>query len=308
MEETEVQSTEVAVDEAPQAPVTEQAAPQEATGTVEATTEAPQYVPDFKYKVKNEEFEFDEWAKPFIKDKSVEDNFRNLYSQVKAFETVKEARDRIQSQFEDVNGNYSEIMNSIDVLRDHVRVNDFESFFKDLGIPIERVQQWMYQHLQAGSLPPEQRNQYVQSLNATREANQLRRENLELTTRQEEMQVQAREAELDRVLQDPQVNELMQSFDRKIGRVGAFRNEVVNYAAGRSYTTGEDLTAQDAVNAIVAIMGGHGAAAQAQPQVVAPQSKPVIPNITGNNASPVRKAPKSIDEMRQFAKEKYGEY
>jgi hypothetical protein len=52
---------------------------------------------------------------------------------------------------------------------------------------------------------------------------------------------------------------------------------------------------------------GNGAGTPpAQPQAVAPEQKPVIPNIQGRGTSPVRKVPKSIDDMRAMYDEKYG--
>ena len=320
--------------EQPQAPVESTEAPQESPAPSEAEVQqdalasakaneitegghdpqgyAEGYVPDLKYRIKNNEFAFDEWSHPFIKDKETEENFRQLYTAAKALDGVKESRDRIQSEFDQVSTSHREVLDSISRLRDTVQNRDFENFFKQLNIPKDWVQKWMVQDLQRAQMTPEQREQYDQRWSTVREASDLRRENEYLSQQNEEMTAQAHERELDRVLQDPSTNQFMQSYDARQGRVGAFRDAVINYAVGHYQASGTDMTAQEAVSAILSFSGAQpqqaGAAApQAQPQVVAPQQKPVIPNIQGRSSSPVKKVPKSIEELRRQVHERFGD-
>lgn len=297
--------------ETPQESTAPVEAPQETTETpVEASTEETPYEPNYKYNIKDQEFEMDEWSRPLIKDKDTEAKFRDLYTSSRALDTVKESRDRLQSEYEQVNGSYKELTDSLDILRGHVKNNDYQSFFQALGIETKTVQNWMLQHLQAEQMPPEQQQQYNQHLDAVRRATELERENQHLTAQQEQFAVQQREHELSQALQEPQVNQLMRDYDARQGRVGAFREEVLTYALGKYNATGEDVSAQDAVMAIAGFMGVNNQVGaqtpQAQPQVVAPQNNPTIPNIQGRNTSPVRKAPKSIEEMKEMYEQRFG--
>jgi len=304
MEDMETQSAE-----APQE-TAETAAPEtpaEATPDVAAAieSEATQYEPNYKFNVKDQEMEFDEWSRGLIKDKDTEEKFRDVFTKAYALDGIKESREKLQGEYESVHSHYKEINDSINILRDHVGNRDFDSFLKALNIPKEWVQQWMYQDLQRGQLPAEQQAQYDQGLQARREAAELRRTNEQLTAQQEQMQRQAVEAELQAELQAPEVNQFMRDFDARKGQVGAFRETLRAYAIGQYHATGRDLTAKEAIGELMSFASNQVGAQtpQAQSQVVAPQQKPVIPNIQGRNSSPVKKAVRSIEELKAYAKE-----
>jgi len=313
MEDMEIESTETSQETvettAPETPV--ETASEVATETQGTDGEVTEYAPNFKFNIKDQEYEMDEWVRGMVKDKDTEDKFRDVFTKAYALDGIKESREKLQNEYEGVNKNYSEINQSLDILRDHVGNKDFDSFFKALNIPKEWVQQWMHQDLQRGQLPAEQQAQYDARLNAVREATELRRTNNELTQQHEAFQRQAQETELQTALQEPTVNQVMQNYDRKIGQVGAFREKVVAYAIGQYHATGRDLTAKEAINEIMSFTNVHqagvGQTPQAQSQVVAPQNKPVIPNIQGRSSSPVKKAPKSIEELKAQVKQMYGD-
>lgn len=302
-ESVEEQPVNTGAEQASEAPVNTEAEPTEA-GEGEI-----QYAPNLSYNVRGEEKQFDEWLAPVITSKEQEDAIRDLYTKANGLDILKSSFEERQTQYDEVSGKYNTIQENIKVLQDYVSNNDYGKFFESLNIPKEAVQKWMLSELNYQQMDPEQKQAYDQHWNTVRTNAELARENEQLSTQFQEFQVQQRENELNQILTTPEVNATMQAFDQRMGRVGAFRDEVVRRAQAEAQLTGNDIPAQDAVNQLMQLIGfnGNGAGTPpAQPQAVAPEQKPVIPNIQGRGTSPVRKVPKSIDDMRAMYDEKYG--
>jgi hypothetical protein len=162
-------------------------------------------------------------------------------------------------------------------------------------------------------MPPEQRQRIDQEYETRQRLEYFERANQELLQAFQQTQTQQRTAELNGYLQRPDVAAAAQAFDQRAGREGAFREEVIK--RGQYYARlpePVDIPVEQAVSEILRYVGPMNAPqpqAEAQMEAPAPQAavapapKPVIPNIKGRGTSPVKKAVKSIDDLRARGRE-----
>jgi hypothetical protein len=149
---------------------------------------------------------------------------------------------------------------------------------------------------------------------------QVLRQNLELEKQNqfyqqqyEAQMVQRRENDLGQTLNRPDVSAVAQAFDSRVGRQGAFRDEVVKRGVLHWNMYQKDISPEEAVNEVLTLVGGMAnsasdpqAAQQGLPSA-APggfaqqKATPTIPNVGAKNSSPARRAPKSLDEIRKLA-------
>ena len=281
--------------------VTNKAEPQAAP----ALPEKPQYQPNYKFKSMQKEHEIDEWARSFIKDQDTEKKFKELYEKAYGLdhykgkvETTAQERDQYKTAYTNLHQDASEAM-------EFKNRGDLDGFFEKVGLNPDKVYQWVYEKIQRQNLPPEQQKVYNDLEAKNRETYQYSRQITEMETRYQQIATQAREAELNSVLARADINPIVQSFDAKWGP-GAFKQEVAKRGVMHHSVYGEDPAAETIVSELVKYVGD---AYKAQPTPVSTPTAsgdkplPVIPNVSGKNVSPTRRAPKSIDDIRKIAAE-----
>jgi len=317
-EKTEVEQTTQTESTPESEASTEEVSTEAAAGEAAPETEKVEeqaFAPNFNYKVYGEEKQFPEWMQPLIVNKEVEDYFRSREEKAGGFDGLKEKHETAKLEHEqvqkDITDHYVPLEEAIGHLRQSVSNKDFDKFFEQAGIKKSQIMEWAVQQAQLTEMEPEQKAAYQNKLDMTRKNTELQNENQVLTSQYEEAQVGQRGRELDLVLEDPTVNQVMQDFDQRKGKIGAFREEVIMHGYGRLQASGQDITARDAVNGLLGIIGVSVGGEQpsnggsSTTSVVRPvQNKPVIPNIEGRSTSPVgRKMPKTLDELRKYADE-----
>lgn len=278
----------------------------------------PAYVPNHKYKVGGVEKEFDETIKALIKDETTEKKIRQLYADASGLGPLKSQLDQTTAKYTDVNKKYGEIDRDLRLLSHHVKNEDFDSFFADLQIPEEKILGWVERKLEQLKLPPHMQAQMERQRNDSRRAFMLQEENQGHQQAAQHHQVQARTYDLDMELLKPEVNQIAQDFDARVGRPGAFRDECMNRGALAWQYGKKDISAAEAVGQAVAMLGKVMAPSQAAPPVPNAQAAqppaqgsggapvlppPTIPNLSGSSASPIRQAPRSIADLRNLQKQ-----
>lgn len=279
--------------------------PSSPLGEVAVAGEAPQYQPNYKFKVLDEEKEIDEWVRGAIKDSETEKKARELFEKAHGLDHVKSRLAKTREEYEALNGDYSGVQENIQTLREHVKNQDFGAFFKALNIPKDMIFQWVAQDLQYKNLPPEEKQRYDEQIELRRETSRLRKENEIFQGQSRESQIQAMEMELEQSLSDPEVNRTMQAFDASRGRVGAFRERLVRELAVIQQASGRRPSATEGLQSLMGLMGkAHGHASTFAPQANTPNqevptAKPVISNLKSRaSVSPVQKSPTSMTELR----------
>lgn len=163
-------------------------------------------------------------------------------------------------------------------------------------------------------LPPDQRE-------AIERANQVRQQNYayeqQLESSQTEMQalaVQTRTMQLENVLARQDVSAQAEKIDQVYGEIGAFRKLVVEEAHTHYLRTQQDLSADQAVQVTLQKYGKFlGSPNQVAPPMQTPaaaqsgqqptgNAAPIIPHVGGSGKSPVKKAFKSLDDLKAHAK------
>lgn len=276
-----------------------QAATTDGTATPPAAA-APAYTPNYVFTAYDKEHQFEDWSKPLITSKEVEDSMRSLYSKAYGFDTVKGKLQKTREEYDSLNG-------SIDILREHVKNRDFDSFFKHVNIPNEWIMEWAVKRAQYQNLSPEDRRAYDEQLELRRQNTELQRQLQYGTQQTNEALTKAKEVELDVALQSPEISQVMRDFDASRGKIGAFREQVIMHAYANELATGRTVSAKEAVDNLLALMGRTlgtqpmaPQAANANPNNVA---KPVIPNIKASGGSPVKKQIRSIAELKEYAQQ-----
>lgn len=278
-----------------------------------SVADTAEYKPNFKYKVHDQEKEFEDWIKAGIKDAETEKKARELYEKIDGFEVIKPKYEQRTQELETLKSEFSPIKAGIATLKEHVRSDDYDSFFRDLNIPADKIYQWVAKKLQYENLSPEDKKRYDNEIESKRQTQTLQKENEGYKTQLYESAVRSKESELNLVLSSPEANKAMQGFDARMGKIGAFRDQVAQYALGIEISQKRDVSAKEAVEAVMGLMGFSGQAGQDNTQatgsnvVIQQNNKPVIPNIKSRGGSPVKKKPTSLDEMRSQAQARINE-
>jgi transposase-like protein len=267
------------------------------------------FEPNFKYKAALEEKELDPFFHSLIKDADSEKKVKDVFTRADAFDFMKSKKEERDEQYESLSNDYLHVTDTVKNVEDALQRKDLTSVFRQLGVETNAVFQWAQQQIARMEMDPAQRQQLEQQ-----EQVQLQNQNLEqqvsqLQTQYQQQATQARVVQLDVELSRPEIAQFAQKWDSHGGE-GAFKQLVIEEAKKVFYDTKQDLSARQAVEYAMSRFGKllnagetvtqpltAGASMQAQ------QAKPVIPNVTGKATSPIKKVPKSLDDLKKLAKE-----
>jgi len=272
------------------------------------------YSPNFKFKVLDQEKEFDDFLKGVVKDADTEKKVRELYEKAYGIEHVKSDRQRLREQTQFQQTEISRHVHTVNGVNQMLANKDYDNLLGSvLKIPEDDILRHAQKILQLREMPPEQRQAYDNAAQARQRVTELEYQNQQISQSHEQVAVSARTQELDWTLQRPDFSQLANAYDQRIGRQGAFREAVIERGKYAAYATGKDLSPEQAANEVLQFLGGSQALMPAQnhAQVVSQESttqgfqerKPVITNIQGRGTSPAKKVVKSIADLRKRAKE-----
>lgn len=276
----------------------------------------PQYAPNYKFKVFDEELkkdiekEFDDWAKGLIKSKEQEDKFRDLYTKVTGFESVKSSRNKLKNEVQKLQSESTDFKKSLSVLSDHVQNNDMQSFFEALKIPEDKVLRYAMERINYHQLPDDKKREYDGARDLKYRSQILAEDNQRLEQAHVQAQANVREQELGSALMSPDVKAIADAVDARTGP-GSFRNEVIRRGEYYWHAHKKDIPVSQAIQEVVSLLGqpaqtmmpttANAAMPGGAPEVVqAPEKKPIIPNIQGRGTSPAKKMPRSIADLKKL--------
>jgi len=283
---------------------------------------APQWSPNFKFKVYGEEKEVPESFRALIKDAKTEAEVRSVFEKATAVDKLKTLHQRVSQEHQTASGKVKQYESEFAKVRDGLtRVsnyaqNDLDSFFEAYKIPAEKVMQWVSVKLHEQELPEAQRQQIMQGRQAQREAENLRYQQTNLQTQSNEMFQNHHNMMMDMVRSQPEVSTFEKDFDLRFGD-GEFQRHVNDYG-DRMYRQGKYVPPHQAVAQVRAYYqralsnnpapayapgSAHG---QGSPGAEPPQP---IPNVGSGKSgvSPVKPKFKSLDQMKAYVKENYSE-
>lgn len=258
------------------------------------------YTPTYKYKVRDKEFEFDDEIKPLIKSKDSESKWKRFFEKANGLDYVVQDKDQLSKQYQEYRKSNDPIVQQHILAKNHYDRGDYEMAFQALGIPEKVLMQHVLKKLQMQDMPAEQREAYNKATQAERENFTLKSQYEQKSQAMQDMLVQARVQQLDYALSQPEVSQIAQSFDQSQGP-GAFKDAVIFAAQKHLASTGQDLSAQDAVEKVAKMFGHLKAQQQAQATQSngAPAVVPVIPVAKGGSTSTVKKKMNSIADIEK---------
>ncbi|MFN9974317.1 MAG: hypothetical protein ACK58T_30920 [Phycisphaerae bacterium] len=280
-----------------------------------ATEKGPVFTPNYKYKAALQEKEIEEFWRPLIKDADSEKRVKDFLSKIDGFDFVKNSREKAEKQLESLTQDFQSQAQVVERVEKAVQAGDLTSVFRQLGVDREAIFRWTQEQLQRMEMPPEQRKAYEDAENLRLQQSQMQEQMTQYQQMYQQQAVQARTMQLDYVLSRPEISQAANNWDSLQGQPGAFRDLVIQEAQAAYYQLGQDLSAEQAAQRVMQKFGkvitqsGAQQVPQVQdassqtPQVIAPQARPVIPNINGKGASPIKKAPRSLDDLKRMAKE-----
>lgn len=272
---------------------------------------AAAYKPREKFKVLDSEHEVPAWLKSTMKDDVSEKQAIELLEKAYGLEPVKTRLADTRKERDTLKTEFTKVQHSIEEMRKTYQRGDIDAFLDKLSIPHERMLQWALGKVEYSQLPPEQQRILDERQAAQRQAWTAEQQNQFYQTQLQEQTRSVKSTLLESSLARPDVSAFQHSFDSRVGRPGAFREEII--AQGElAWIQSEgknDLTPEQAIEKVMAkwrnAMTTPGAAAPAAVSPGTPaalSAKPsVIPNIQGGSQSPMKSKPRSIDDLKKLS-------
>lgn len=283
---------------------------EESEGEGEEDGEEEGYTPSTKYKILDEEHEFDPKLKGAL-NKETEPIIRELYEKAHGLDAVKASRERVTQEREEIRGNYNNLVGEVGRIINYKKAGDLQSFFESVQLDDNTIAKYILEKAQIAQLPPEQQAVYNERETLRKRMNALEDNFRNVQTVSSNQSVQDRVAKLDTHLGDSKVQPYRESFDARNGK-DAFKNAVMEYAAAKWHATQQDLTVDQAVQGFIKMSGLQVPKGQPKPgpnankRVVSKPQVKTIPNYGGSQASITAQKPKSIADLKKIRIEKFG--
>ena len=273
----------------------------------EPETEEPvdDFVPNHKFKVMDEEHEFDDFMKPVV-NRDNQERIRELYEKANGLDHVKTKYASLKEQYGQTEQKYNQQSESLGYMGSLINEKNYDTLFNELKISDEDIMAHALKKIEYQNLPEEERQMHENAA-----ANDQRVQNLEYENNIYKKQIydnrtHDRVTELDRHLASDEVKSVMEEFDGRVGTPGAFRNEVIQRGKMAFMAEKQDISVQEAVGQVIGLYGNRPSpveAAQTPSQTVVNRQRPVIPNVRSGGHSPARKYPTSIEDLKALQKQ-----
>lgn len=270
----------------------------------------PAYTPNYKFKAYEKEYEVDELFRPLIKDADTEAKIKALHSKAYALDPMKEKLEGTRKEYDGFRGTVEPKVRAYEQFNKILENKDWDTFFKKLGVPNEEIFSYVEKQLALMNAPADQRAEYDRNIALRQQAYQQEEQIRQYEAMHQQQAVQTRHMQLDSLMSRPEVQKYAGAWDERAGNLGAFRQLVVDEAAAAFYATGQDWPAEQAVQhvlnkygKVIASLGGQPTQAFGGQQQMAQQAPPVIPHVAGRGTSPIKKVPKSLDDIKKMVSE-----
>lgn len=281
---------------------------------------ADQYTPNLSYKAGDEERTFDERISGLVTDKESEEYFRDLVERAHGLDYVKESRQKLRDEntiLQERSQQYDTVQKDLQNVGKFLQNKDFGNVFDSLQINKEDVYSWVLQQAEIQKMSeenPQGYDNYMRQQNIQQHNYALQNQNEQLMQSQQQFQANAIVNDMQNEFSRPEVSSVAQQFDDRMGRQGAFREEIINRGKMHFSQTGVDRRPSEIINEVVGMLGyGQSNAPRSQhsdtfsqPSSVQPKPRRTIetmPNVSGRGTSPVKKIPRSIADIRRLGNE-----
>lgn len=318
---SESSATPAATEAGSAAPATKEAAPASAGSPNASPTEAPAapiWAPNFKFRAGKEDKEIDEFLRPVITSPEIEKKIVEMYQRSHGLDFVKKERDSFKQDFYKSRDELTPIKRELEQVGSYFKEGQFDKAFKLMGLEKEQLYNWFRGELEYQQLPPDQKAR-VDALNREKEARLSARSEADTLKAQfAEERVQTLQTQIDQVMAHPRVVSAAKQFDQRFGKEGAFFDELTLRGDILFNKTGK-LTPPDVIAVDLMKMAGlwenqqQADAGTPQPSnpdrpvvTAPPADKPTIKSFQAKSATPVRKSPRSLEDLRNLQREMSG--
>lgn len=269
-------------------------------GATAAATQAEAYTPNYKYKVRDEELEFDEFLRGAIKTPEDEKRLRQLYEQSVGYEKV------IKPKFDETTQKLSKFETTVNELTKHFNRGDLNSFLQTLGVPKDKLLDLFLQEAQYESQTPEERLKIDRAREAESRAHKMADENEKLTRQTQQVQQYMFDRDMELATGQADVKSFAEQFNARTGKADAFRQALKAEGTRAFYEENRNISPFEAVKRVM----DHYKAfmSQTAPQAASPvlaspgngKEPPVLPNLAGSkSSSPTQKRSRNLDDIRK---------
>lgn len=277
----------------------------------------PEFSFDPKIKVMDQEYEVPEFLAKSVENEEQAKELKDMFEKAYGLDAVKEKRDHFKTKASDFEQKATEYKSelektneNLDFLDGLIKKGDMHTFQQHAGITDEAVLKRAAEIIQYRELTPQQKAEYDNNIQSRQRLYAMEFENKDLRQSHSKNEYQETHNALDGLLSDDSFGSIAKEFDGRMG-YGAFKNEVVKRAVFIEQTEGKSLSPEEAVNEVVKIYNLQPRQVQEQvieqqkevpvEQKVVVRNKPTIPKVESGSKSPVKKVPRSIDDLRAMA-------
>ncbi len=291
------------VDEAP-APEPE-GDPADTPQPPEGEEAAPEYTPNYNYKVYDEEKEFPEMVRGHIDSVEKEEFYRSLFCKADGLDGMKPKHEKVVKERDEIKDHYGKLNEGFTTLEDF-RKGDLPMFFDTWGFSNKELIDYV-SNLPELKDDPSAVQAFTDRLTASKQRYQSQYQHNDLQRENERLRQNFENVSVAQALMDPEMGSFAKHFDSVKG-VGSFNQQVtdyIKYAGTQNQTVTPQQAAafvhnyyKDFMQPAAVQQPGNGGT----PPAPAPTDTPTIPDVgTGRRVSPAKPVFKSLADLKKHA-------
>jgi putative lipoic acid-binding regulatory protein len=259
------------------------------------------FKPSFVYKVKDEEFQFDDRVKSVIKSKADEDYFRDIYTKASGLDTYKQKVGAYESQINELTSGLDELSQGFHRIKELRDSGKMDELVHTLGLKDEDIVNYALEIARLNQLPQEEKK-------VIQQARDYERENRELKSKLSQVENTYKTTTYEKSVQQD-FQELQSMVSSASDLAEAMRSkgidlqaEVINVGMSEFGRRGEDISIKDAFQIVVNKYGWLKDINKQPVQKELPRidEKDTLPIIKGGNSVPVSQEITSIEQLQEL--------
>jgi hypothetical protein len=289
--------------------VSEEDHSEEAQETESETEETSEYKPNFTYKVKDEEFEFDEFLRNSVTSTDQEEALRDLYTRSRGLDGYKEKLTGKEKEYGELMSETNLYVDGYKNLKKHVTSGNETGDLRDiqvaLGMNEDAIIKYAGKLLKERDLPEHEKTLLHENRDLKNQLssveNRMGQFEQDSQTSKQQQFISAIQTSVQQHPEGMKLNEAMEA-------VGKNMMEELYHLGDKMNNAGMKPRVNDVVSKLIEdhkyLLEFQDLKNNKQQPVSEPDiaNKPTLPTVKGNNAAAVKKELGSLDELRALAR------
>jgi hypothetical protein len=271
-----------------------------------------EWEPNFKYSVRDKEYEFDETIRGAITSPEVEQHIRDLYTRSQGLEGIKsnyeQAQTRLQ-ELEELSQRYQSEAEynkqGIEGIKELAKT-DFNAFAHMVGLDDQTILTYANRRLDYKEKPEYERRMIDEDMERRTQSYQNNLELEKLRSTNDKLLRDRHQATFNQAMAVPEIQTFEKVFDERMGK-GAFVNHIKNYGSTQTQLTKQYVAPQIAVQAVYAqfkpLFEDKLSEINKTETASIKQPKPPTNLGEGKTGTPVKRKVKSLADLNRIANE-----